>query len=337
MLAFVLGGGGTKGAAQAGAIRALLERGIVPDMLVGTSAGAINAAHIAARPTLEGAERLEAAWHALSSEVIFGSGKRSAAWRTVRGRASLYSSDNLRGFLIEHAPDMSTFASLDKELYIVASRLRTGRTYVFGDNPNDSVLDAVMASTAIPPMFPPVQHNGVWLVDGGVSATLPLRVAIRRGATEIYAIDISSRPPRIPDHMRVWTVTDLSVGAMIRQQIREELAWARLQPGVTLYHMRIPFSKAASTWDVDAVEDYLELGYAWSKLFLVKRGLPHAEQSLLRTVWRAGGVVRRGINAAARGVVGGAKLAIGLLWRRGQADLVDDVPVSSDSAHLDDI
>jgi NTE family protein len=337
MLAFVLGGGGTKGAAQAGAIRALLERDIVPDMLVGTSAGAINAAHIAAAPTLEGMRRLEDAWRALTSEVIFGSGRRSAAWRTVRGRSSLYASDNLRHFLAGHAPELDTFASLGKRLYIVASELRTGRPHVFGDRPNENVLDAVIASTAIPPVFPPVLHNGVWLVDGGVSANLPLRVAIQRGATEVYAIDISNQPRQIPQHMRVWTVTELSIGAMIRQQIRDELAWTRLQPGVTLHYLRIPFSSATGLWDVEDTEEFLELGYASAKLFLIRRVLPQPERSFLRRVWQAVGAVRRVVNAMARGVASALKFAVLFLWRPGDAHLVEDVPVSRDGTHVDGV
>jgi NTE family protein len=334
MLTFVLGGGGTKGAAQAGAIRALFERGIVPDMLVGTSAGAINASLIANSPTLEGAQRLENAWRALTSEDLLGSGRRSAAWRTVRGRPSLYSSENLREFMLRHGPEVDTFATVNIELYIVASELRTGRPYVFGDKPNEKVVDAVIASTAVPPVFPPVLHNNVWLVDGGVASNL-LRIAIQRGATEIYAIDISNQPPRIPENMRVWTVTELSVSAMVRQQVRDELTWARLQPGVKVHRMRVPFNSATSMWDVDTIEEFLELGYASAKLFLIRRALPQRERSALGTVWQAAGLVRRGANALVRGVTGGVKGIIRLLWRRGQADLVEDSSIGRDGLDLD--
>lgn len=337
MLAFVLGGGGTKGAAQAGAIRALLERDIVPDMLVGTSAGAINAAHIARVPTLEGAGQLENAWRALTSDVIFSSRRPWAAWRTVRRRPSLYASDKLRDFLTENGPPFDTFASVEKELYIVASQLRTGRAYVFGDRPTDNVLDAVMASTAIPPIFPPVKYKGTWLVDGGVSANLPLQIAIQRGATEIYALDISSLPPTTLNDMPVWMVTELSVGAMVRQQMRDEIAWARLQPGVTLHYMRIPFAHATSTWDVDAIEEHLELGYSWTNVILSRRALPQPERSFLRSIWHALGFLRRGVNAIARGIVSGVEFVVRLLWRRGQTDLINEAPVGGDGTHDDEV
>lgn len=337
MLTFVLGGGGTKGAAQAGAIRALMERDIFPDMLVGTSAGAINAALIAAKPTLEGVGQLGNAWRALTSEVLFGSGRRSAAWRTVRGQPSLYDNHNLERFLVEQAPEISAFAGLQKKLYVVASELRTGRPYVFGDRPNEKVIDAVIASTAVPPVFPPVQHKGVWLVDGGVSANLPLRIAIQRGATEIYAFDISTQPPQIPENMRVWTATELSVSAMVRQQVRAELAWVRLQPGVTLHYLRLPLSSATSMWDVDAIEDFLDLGYASAKIFLIRRALPHPERSLLRTLWGAMGAVRRAVNAVVVGVVWVLRLGLRLVWRRGQAHLVDEVAAGPDGADVDGV
>ena len=76
-------------------------------------------------------------------------------------------------------------------LFVTATHLRTGRLHVFGDDPNDRVLDALMASTALIPLHPPWEIDGEKYVDGGTVTPLPIRVALERGATEIFALHIS--------------------------------------------------------------------------------------------------------------------------------------------------
>ena len=341
MLTFVLGGGGTRGAAQAGALHALIERGIVPELVVGTSVGSINAAQIAAYPTIEGTLALEESWRVFSQESLVGNSRRSAAWRTVRGKPSMYSNEHLRQFISKRTPPDFKFASLDMPLYIVASELYTGRPYIFGDNPREKVLDAIMASTAIPPYFPPAKHNNVLLVDGSVSAAMPLRIAIQRGATEIYAIDISMSAPKGPRTLRVWTVTELAIGAMLRQQMRSELAWARLQPGVIVHHLRIPFRHATGTWEMEAVDEFIQLGYQHATTFLIRRALPHGEKSVYRTASRAGGIFRRVANAVFRAIAFPFVSLARLLVRSRNADILstdvveDDIDddIESDSDH----
>lgn len=335
MITFVLGGGGTKGAAQAGAMRALLERGIVPDMLVGTSAGAINACHIAARPTPEGVAQLEDVWRSLTRDVLFSNTRPSAAWRTVRGESSLYSNQRLRRFLIARAPDITTFGKLPLPLYVVATDLRSGKPHVFGDDPDEPVLDAVMASTAFPPVYPPVRHGDSWLVDGGVSSSLPLNVAIQRGATEIYALDnFTPQPESLPDHLPVWTVTDLSLRSMLAQQVRDELAMARLQAGVLVYYIPVPFESDDSIWDVEPIGKYVDLGYATTHTYLRRRNLPHGEQSPARFIAKAAGRVRRAANRAALGV----KTISRPLWRgRGKTEAIEDLSAGADDTDFDSV
>src|SRR6059058_4662780 len=108
--AFVLSGGGNQSVAQVGMLRALIERDIVPDVIVGCSAGAFNGATIAAAPSLRGIERLEATWDSLKGEEVFPGGKTSSplseevfpggrlsrAWNLLTRDDHLFSNQGLR-------------------------------------------------------------------------------------------------------------------------------------------------------------------------------------------------------------------------------------------------
>ena len=149
MIAFVLSGGGPRGALQAGALQVLLEKGIRPDILVGTSAGAVNAAYLAADPTPAAAYRLGDVWRRLTKEQLFGGGVLQAAWHLLTHRDSLYCNDRLRSYFETHSPTRERFfRGLAVRLYIVATDLLTRRPYVFGEDRDEPLLDALMASSA---------------------------------------------------------------------------------------------------------------------------------------------------------------------------------------------
>src|SRR5206468_7167137 len=95
-VAFVLGGGGHMGAHEVGMLGALLERGVVPDLVVGTSVGALNGAAVAADPTTESVERLERAWVNLGQDPVFDRSPFAGAANLVRTRTHLYSNRPLR-------------------------------------------------------------------------------------------------------------------------------------------------------------------------------------------------------------------------------------------------
>src|SRR5207302_5902237 len=92
---FVLSGGGNRGAAQIGMLRALLEAGITPDVVVGTSVGSLNGAAIAADPTLDGVGRLEDVWHGITREQLFGDGRLARAWRVASRANHLWQNSGL--------------------------------------------------------------------------------------------------------------------------------------------------------------------------------------------------------------------------------------------------
>jgi NTE family protein len=262
MRAFVLSGGGTRGAAQAGALRALLEAGIVPEMLVGCSIGALNATHLAANPSLEQTCDLEALWRRVTPHVIFGSGAPLAAWRTISRGPSFYPNDGIKRFLLQYGPrSAQRFGGLRIPLYLLAAKLRTGDSVVFGDDPQERILYGVLASIAMPPVLEPVFYNGEWLIDGGVASVLPLRVAIERGATTIYALNLVGAVPDVPNPPDIWAVTELSLDAVFRRQVEQEIIWAASQSGVTLYLINLEIKRGISVWDLSHTEELLRLGY----------------------------------------------------------------------------
>ena len=196
--AFVLSGGGNQSVAQVGMLRALLERDIVPDVIIGCSAGAFNGATIAAAPSLRGVERLEATWSSLRGDEVFPGGRLSRAWNLLARDDHLFSNQGLRDiFLRGDTPD--TFAELVIPLRVVATDLDTGEEVVFSTGP---LQPALLAGAALPGIYPPVRHDGRTLVDGAVVDTVPLWHALSGPVDRIYLMnvagDLLDRPLRSP-------------------------------------------------------------------------------------------------------------------------------------------
>lgn len=189
MRAFVLSGGGTLGAWQVGQLRALFEAGIVPDLVVGTSVGAMNAAAVAGEPTIEGVRKLEATWlRARRQDILPPWG-----WHRVSAlyRKALYPSLGLRA-LVESCVPYARIEEAAIPLRVVATSLETGEERVLSSGP---AVDAVLASTAIPGVYPPVTIGGERLVDGGIVDNIPVGPAVDAGADEVVVLAASSRCP----------------------------------------------------------------------------------------------------------------------------------------------
>src|SRR5688572_5712953 len=127
--AFVLSGGGNHGSAQVGMLRALIERGIYPDVVIGTSAGALSGSAIAADPTVSGIEHLASVWSALRTEHIFPGGRLGRAWSLLSGGDHLYSNQGLAS-LIDRMATASRFDQLVVPLRVIATDLATGEEVV---------------------------------------------------------------------------------------------------------------------------------------------------------------------------------------------------------------
>jgi NTE family protein len=278
MIAFVFSGGGNRGALQVGAVQVLLERGIVPDILVGTSAGAINAAFLAPQPGLEMAVALEELWGKVTGDDVYPGSRLAIIWRLLRERTSLYPSDNLYAFLRRHMPPgVETFGDLTAaRLFVVATRPATSQMHVFGEKPSDGLIDAIMASTALPPLHPPWEINGEYYVDGGAVADLPLRVAVQKGARVIYALHLPAVAGPLP---LVHTVTDIAsraISALVHQQLTVDLEVASRSAGITLHHIELspPDQPQLTYRDFSRSQELVALGRDQMERYLAQQPAP---------------------------------------------------------------
>jgi NTE family protein len=183
--AFVLSGGASLGAIQVGMLEALYERGISPDLIVGTSVGAINAAFIASRPqTVATARELGQIWRGLSRNQVFPLNPLAGALGFIGARDHLAPDSGLRR-LIRRQLTIERLEETPVPLHVVATDVLRGEDVRLSEGP---LLDALMASAAIPGVLPPVTWNGRQLIDGGVSNNVPLTHAIELGARRIYVL-----------------------------------------------------------------------------------------------------------------------------------------------------
>jgi NTE family protein len=185
--AFVLSGGGNQGVSQVGMLRALLERGIVPDVVIGTSAGALNGAAVAYAPNLTGVAQLAVVWEQLQADHVFPGGRIHRAWNVVRG-THLFGNEGLAA-LIHHSTPARSFSDLEIPLRVIATDLDTGEEVVIARGP---LKPALLASTALPGVFPIVEHAGRRLVDGGVVNNVPLWHALSGPVDRIFVLNVSS-------------------------------------------------------------------------------------------------------------------------------------------------
>ncbi len=183
--AFVLSGGGNQGVAQVGMLRALLEHGIVPDVVVGTSAGALNGAAVAYAPNLTGVAQLSAVWEQLRAEHVFPGGRIHRAWNVVRRGTHLFENTGLAA-VIHHSTPARSFSDLEVPLRVIATDLDTGEEVVLCRGP---LKPALLASAALPGVFPIVHHDGRRLVDGGNN--VPLWHALSGPIDRVYVLNVS--------------------------------------------------------------------------------------------------------------------------------------------------
>ena len=174
--AIVLGGGGVFGATQVGMLRALLESGFEPDLVIGTSVGALNGAAIAANPTTAGVDVLADLWGSLGEEGLFTETVLARASTLARYRTHLYSPAPLRKLLASHLP--ATFEDLTIPFQCVAASIERAVAHWFSAG---SLTDAVMASCAVPGLLPPVVIDGEHFLDGGLVHSIPIGRALALG------------------------------------------------------------------------------------------------------------------------------------------------------------
>ncbi|MBI3629495.1 MAG: patatin-like phospholipase family protein [Candidatus Rokubacteria bacterium] len=176
MTALILCGGGSRGAVEVGLYRALVELGIRFDLIVGASVGAINGAAIAGGMS---PGDLAAMWRALRARDVFRVNRRLLT--RLLWADSLYDHRPLRRFLEPRLP-ARTFAALKTPLIVTATNFETGEPVTLRQG---DLIEAIMASVALPGLFPPQRIGGVQVVDGGLTANVPIEVAVAHGADRV--------------------------------------------------------------------------------------------------------------------------------------------------------
>jgi NTE family protein len=184
-VAFVLSGGASLGAIQAGMLRGLYERGIAPDMIVGTSAGALNGGFVASRPqTVETADELAGIWRGLRRGEVFPVNPLTGLLGFLGSSDHLVPESGLRKLIDRHV-EVDLLESMPIPLHVVAVDVITGEELRLSAGP---ARDAILASAAIPAVLPPVMFEGRDLMDGGVANNTPISHAIELGAETLYIL-----------------------------------------------------------------------------------------------------------------------------------------------------
>ena len=253
---FVLSGGAARGAVQVGMLEGLIEHGIVPDALVGTSVGALNAAFMGWHPDIERVRQLRHNWLRLTTRDIFPGGTLARVAHLLRQRPYLFSSAALAG-LIEDWKPVERLEDLPVPVRIVTTPL-SGDGAVHHRHGDLSQL--LLASAAVPAVFAPVHlpescgHPGPH-VDGGVTDLVPVAGAADLAPTRVFVLD-ASVPVRLPLRR---TPIDMLVGSMgIAMRARPV---TDLGPGVEIHHMRTPDLGARMT-DFSMTAQHIEDGRA---------------------------------------------------------------------------
>ncbi len=287
MIAFVLSGGGSRGAFEVGALKALISKGIQPDLLVGSSAGAVNATGVALDPTLNGVERLESLWLSMDEGDFYSRNPLLSALRLVLKRPSLYSSQRMyRLVRAEVLNQAACFADIENaRLYLTAVDLANGMLHIFGDDCAESVVDAVMASTAIQPFFAPWRYRGRSFVDGGLISNLPLQAAMERGATEIFALDVTLGLSGETLEQDLFGILRQEAYLVIDQMRKQELLRVRAGLGNRLHHLHFTGYPGLMPFDFSQTRAMIEEGERVAAAYLDR--LERAGYSALKWLQRS--------------------------------------------------
>jgi NTE family protein len=257
--AFVLGGGGLLGAHEVGMLAALADAGIRPDLVLGTSIGAINGVFVAADP--EGAaKRLETVWRSEIVRTAFRSSILGRIGTLARSGTHLHSNLPLRKLLMEHLP-VRRFEELTVPFQCVAACVERSAAHWFHTG---LIIPAVLASAAVPGLLPPVRISGEHYFDGGLVHSIPVGRAVQLGARRIYVLHVGriEQPLAVP--RRPWQVGLVAFEIARRHRFNEEMA--ALPPDVIVHvlpagaplHGRGPDLSQLRYRDSSRVEEYID-------------------------------------------------------------------------------
>jgi NTE family protein len=265
--AFVFAGGGSLGAVEVGMLEALVEQGTRPDFVVGSSVGAINAAAYAGLPDASGVQRLAAIWRGLRSRDVFPLAPLKGLLGFVGLRKSLLDPASLRALLARELP-YERLEDARVPCQVVATDVLSGGEIVLSSGP---VVDALLASAAIPGVFPSVPIDGRHLIDGGMSSNTPISTAVAEGATRIVVLPTGfacalEKPPAGALAMVLHALTLL----IARQLVVDVLRWQETRE-IFVVPPLCPIG--ASPYDFSAAASLIERAATSTRSWLAAGGL----------------------------------------------------------------
>jgi NTE family protein len=219
-VAFVLGGGGVLGAVEVGMLRALFRSGIKPDVVVGTSIGAVNGVLVAADPTEEVTLRLVRLWASPEASEVYGD-SMARQLRRFAARTHLHSPRPLRRLLERELGDVTTFADLAVPFHCCAASIERAAEHWFDTGP---LVPAVLASAAVPGLLPPTEIDGEHFIDGGIVNSIPIGKAVEAGATRVFVLQVGRIERPLSPPRRPWEVAQVAFEIARRHRFARELA-----------------------------------------------------------------------------------------------------------------
>jgi NTE family protein len=268
--AFVFAGGGSFGAIQVGMLQSLAAHGIIADMVVGSSVGALNGAFYAGDPTVKGMARLAGIWRGLKRQDVFPLTLRSLLtflWR----RDFLIPHDGVRKLIDDHIP----YRRLEQArlpVHIVTTDIISGDSVVLSEG---STSDAIVASTAIPGAFSPVHYKDYFLADGAISSNTPVRVAVAKGARRLIVLPTghacaNEAPPvgAVANALHALTL-------LIARQLVNELE--NLGPHIEYYVVPPLCPLVGSPYDFSRTAEHIERAALATDAWLAQDGLNKRE------------------------------------------------------------
>jgi NTE family protein len=247
----------------------------MPDLLVGTSIGSVNAAFLAIHGVDQGGiQRLVEAWNEAAQAELLPS---NYLWLTVRAlfnRPIETPLHRMKEFFVSHGvdPDLK-FGDIQRVgLITVAADLNQGSPILFGLNPEDRILDGLLASTALPPWVRPLSVDDRLLIDGGAVSNLPIEPAIKAGAAEIIALDLKDFRDAQVYGQGFGSFLNKLLNTVEQRQLVLEFALAEARR-VQVHYLKLQAVEHVPLWHFAHTSELIEGGYELARQALQEGSL----------------------------------------------------------------
>ncbi len=268
--ALVLAGGGSYGAVQVGMLRALCGHGIRPDLVAGSSVGAINGAFYAGEPSASGIEKLAALWRGLRRRDIFPVAIKRLFGALATSDA-LFAPCGLRKLLAAHLP-YSLLEESAIPMHVVATDLLTGAPVRVSAG---AAVEAVLASCAIPAIYPPVPIGDRQLIDGAVACNTPIRIAVELGATRLILLPTAFACPHAAPPRGIFASAFHAMDLFVMQQLAQDTELYSRRAQIITVPPLCP--QVASPYDFSHAGELIDMAARSTERWLEEGGLTHSE------------------------------------------------------------